>query len=230
MNQVPNSPGPRPEPAAGLNAPGARTAGQVWATLLTIAAFGILSAGIATVIQSLRLSDPPSAIPASALCIAAQAPHPYCGPATTGRVTATLNITISHHDLAGFSRSLQDFAHRQGGCYHNIYDRRAHTAHRLTLPDSAIRQIMTLNRHNYSQLAAPHKTADSVPGINEFRQVEVYATSSKHGRKTKWTAIIGLITATIGILASIATVSNYVDTIRSRPKPTRPSPSSSPTA
>ena len=230
MKQIPISRGPRPEPAAGLNAPGARTASQVRAALLTISAFGILSAGIAAVIWSLRLSDPPPALPASALLIATQTPHPYCGSATIGRVTAPLNIAISHRDLAGFSRLLQDFAHRQGGCYHNIYDRRSHTAHRLTLPDSAIRQILRLNRHNYSQLTAPHKATDSVTDTKELRQVEVYATSSRHGRKTKWIAIIGVTTTTIETLSSIATVSNYVNTIRFRPKPTRPPPGVSPTS
>ena len=209
----------RPESETPVTAPSGKPARLVRAALLAIVAFGILTAGIAATLHALRLADPPPAIPEAALPAGDPVAHPHCPANTTGRVTNPVELVVADRDLPRFTRVLRQLAYRHGVCYHSIYQHRFHTGHRLTLPGSAISQITTLNSHNYSDLALRRDPILSGSGSTDFRHIDIYVTSSKHDHTLKWFSIATLATTIIGLLASIAAVSNLAKA--ARPRPTR---------
>lgn len=141
MNQTAAHAVCRQESETPVTAPSGKPARLVRAALLAIVAFGILTAGIAATLHALRMADPSPAIPEAALPAGAPMAHPHCPANSAGSITDRIDIVVADQDLPRFTRTLQELAHRQGDCYHNTYQHRFHTGHRLTLPAPAIQQI-----------------------------------------------------------------------------------------
>lgn len=127
-------------------------------------------------------------------------PHSYCASNQTddGRFIPQHRITIPHRDIDRLSLVLQDFAHQQG-CYRYAWPK----THLLSLPEPATRQVLDLNRANYSQWAAPPDTAISTPD-DELRQIVLRITPARY--QSLWVFVAGVAMAVIGGIIFLGSV------------------------
>lgn len=159
------------------------------AILSVAAAAGLLSAGIIMLLQA----GLPQNIPESAIPAGAPVRHDDCPTKPKWNTVPTHEISIPRRDIPGLSLILQDFTHRQGGCY---YGHHLPNRHSLILPPTAIGQITELNRDNYAQWATQPKPATARPR-GEPRQIDLNITVEKYdtGFALAFVGWIGLMVA-----------------------------------
>ena len=159
---------------------------------------GITAAGAVLI----ALQMPPSVMPEPAPRASVPLPHSHCVTNRTddGRFIPQHRITIPLRDIDRLSLVLQDFAHRQGGCYSFVWPK----SHLISLPEPALRQVLDLNRANYSQQAASLDTATSVPGDDGLHQIFLHITPARY--QNLWVYAAGIAMAIIGGLCLLGYV------------------------
>lgn len=159
------------------------------AVLSVAAAAGIFAAGILFLLQA----GLPQNIPASAVPAGAPVRHDDCPTEPKWNAVPQHEIGIPRRDIRSLSLILQEFAHRQGGCYygHNLPNR-----HSLILPQTAIGQIADLDRDNYAQWATRPKSATAGPR-GEPHQIDLIITVEKYdtGFALAFVGWVGLMVA-----------------------------------
>lgn len=150
---------------------------------------GITAAGAVLI----ALQAPPSVMPEPTPRASVPLPHSHCvSNRTDGRSVPQHSISIPRRDIDRLALVLQDFAHQQSGCYRFVWPRN----HLVSLPEPAVRQLLDLNRANYSQWAAAPDTAISTPGDDGLLQIVLHITPARY--QTLWVYAAGIVMAVIG--------------------------------
>lgn len=183
-----------------------------WAPTLIFTAISIavFAAGIAIMDQVFQKYSPPPTIPLSALPASAPVPHNHCIPMLTGRVVPQHRLRVrSRQDIYRLSLVLQEFAHRQGGCFRDLG-----TEYLLDLPEPAIRQILELDSDNYSEWVSRSRATLPHWAPDDLRQIRFYMTSNND--VPDWQIIAGTTMTLLGFVACVLALAACFATARSQ--------------
>ena len=192
---------------------------RILAAMAAILSVGLLAVGIGLTVGFQLMRNPPPAIPGSSSPTTAPKPHEHCRLAHTGRTVPQHRVRIRPKDHNGFALTLQEFAHRHGGCVRSVYG----NDYMVSLPQEPMRQILELDRHNYAQWsAAVVKTPTTVPagGAPELRQLNLYLNDAAYA--PQWMFLAGVYAIGYGILACFGALIVCVETFGGQTRRTRP--------
>ena len=157
----------------------------------------VLTAGIVMTTR-LALGANPPAIPRASLPTSASAPHAHCRQYPVNQTIPKHRIHIRTQDRDRFALALQEFAHRQGGCYRSS---ERSFLFRLTMPDPAIDEIRGLSWRNYADWAASATTATASPTASQLRIIDLHAAAGHD--QPQWPPYASVTTAAVGLLLCV---------------------------
>lgn len=166
------------------------------ALLITTIAVTLLAAGIVMTTRFALGSNTP-AIPRASLPTSAPAPHAHCRQPPVNQTIPGHQIQIRKQDRDRFALALQEFAHRQGGCYRHPN----RFLYRLTLPEPAINEILGLDRGNYAEWAASATTGAPNSTASGMRIIDLHAATSHD--QPRWMLNAGIPTAAVGLILCV---------------------------